>query len=480
MHADVRYFIAPPEVTLTKSSVFSESLRWIQSHIGAPIRAHGQIIGFIHLDSAQPNFFTAYHGEQLSIFADQAAIAIKNAQLYDQLRQKALELEQRVDERTIELHQAKEHVEAILNNSSDAIIVAHIDGCIRQTNPAFNQTFHYLPDAVVGQSVSVLTDPADSAVLLAALDAAVTSRAAQRVELLARRSSGQTFDADVALAPIMERNRQATGIVCSIRDISNRKRLENELRRVIEHERELNELKSRFVTMVSHEFRTPLATIQTSSDLLGRYGDRLSGDQKLERVHLIQAQVQHMTKLLEDALMIGIAEAGQLTFSPIPHNPKVFFREIIDLMQVSAETHLFAFSSEGPCVTFLIDRELLQHAVINLFSNAVAYSPAGTTIHCDLRCEADQVIFQVRDEGMGIPSEDLPHIFEVFRRGTNIGQISGTGLGLSIVRQVIGLHNGSITAQSDEGHGATFTVILPVYNDAASLHTDVQAESAPL
>jgi len=474
---DAPYYI---EKILSRVNAFHPSFGWIQSHLSAPIRARGQLIGAIHLDSATPGFFTPYQGEQLSVFADQAAIAITNAQLYDELRSKARELEQRVDERTLELHQSKEHVEAILNNSSDAIIVAHVDGCIRQTNPAFNQTFHYLPDAVVGQLVGILSDSADSATLLEALHTAVTSHTAQRIELLAQRGNGQTFDADVALAPIMERNKQATGIVCSIRDISSRKRLENELRQAVEHERELNELKSRFVTMVSHEFRTPLATIQTSSDLLGRYGDRLSADQKLERVHLIQAQVQHMTRLLEDALMIGIAEAGQLTFSPLPHNPVVFFREIIDLMQVSAETHRFAFSSEGPCVTFLIDRELLQHAIINLFSNAVIYSPAGSTIYCHLRCESDQVIFQVRDEGIGIPTEDLPHIFEVFRRGTNIGQVSGTGLGLAIVRQVVGLHNGSITAQSEEGHGTTFTVMLPARIEATPFYPDAQTASTLL
>ncbi|MCC7448520.1 MAG: PAS domain S-box protein [Anaerolineae bacterium] len=473
----VRYYIGSLSTPPNKPNAFDPSLSWIQSHLGAPIRAHGRLIGFIHLDSATPDFFTTHHGEQLGIFADQAAIAIENAQLYDQLRQKALELERRVDERTIELHRAKDHVEAILNNSSDAIIVAHMDGCIRQTNPAFNHAFNYLPDEVIGQPVNILPAPVDSAVLLVALDAAVTRGEAQRVELLARRSDGQTFNADIALAPIIEQTQQVTGVVCSIRDISSHKRLEHELRRAIEHERELNELKSRFVTMVSHEFRTPLATIQTSSDLLGRYGERLSAEQKLERVQLIQAQVRHMTKLLEDALMIGIAEAGQLTFSPVPHSPEIFFREIIDLMQVSAESHRFVFTSDGRCVTFLIDRELLQHAIINLLSNAVMYSPAGTTIYCDLACEVDRVIFRVRDEGIGIPTEDLPHIFDVFRRGTNSGQVSGTGLGLAIVRQVIGLHHGSITVQSEAGHGATFTVCLPTNAESAPFYPQAQTAS---
>ncbi len=477
MQPDVRYHISPEQTTPGKENGVHPSLHWIRSHLGAPIRAHGLLIGFIHLDSAAPNFFTPYHGEQLSVFADQAAIAIENARLYDELRRKAHELERRVAERTVELYRAKEHIEAIFNNTGDAVVVAQVDGSIRQTNPAFNDAFNYPADTMIGQSLTRLTEPESSAALLESLHKVVVSRQAQRMEIIARRSDGHVFDADVALAPILEQNEQTTGVVCSVRDISSRKRLENELRRAAERERELNDLKSRFVSMVSHEFRTPLATIQTSSDLLGRYSHRLSDSQKLERLHLIQTQVQHMTKLLEDVLTIGLAEARQVTFRPAPHNPEAFYRELIDLMQVTAETHHFIFSSEGCCPTFIIDQELLQHALLNLLSNAVKYSPSGSAIYCDLLCQPDQVIFRVRDEGIGVPADDLPYIFDAFRRGTNTGQISGTGLGLAIVKQAVDQHGGSITVQSEVGVGTIFTITLPVKEQSAS--SAPRAEQTP-
>jgi signal transduction histidine kinase len=247
------------------------------------------------------------------------------------------------------------------------------------------------------------------------------------------------------------------------RDITERKQAEAEIRKALEKERELSELRSGFVSLVSHEFRTPLTTIQSSAEILERYRERLSEEKKLNHLTRIQSAVIRMTQLLEDVLTIGKAEAGKLKFEPSPIDLVAFCCNLVENMQMSASPqHKVTFAMIGDCIDAQMDEKLLAHIVTNLLSNAIKYSPKGGTIQFDLMCNSDSAVFRIQDAGIGIPKEDLEQLFESFGRASNVGMIPGTGLGLAIVKKCVDLHRGKISVDSEVGIGTTFTVTLPL------------------
>ncbi len=247
------------------------------------------------------------------------------------------------------------------------------------------------------------------------------------------------------------------------RDITERKQAEVEIRKALEKERELSDLRSGFVSLVSHEFRTPLTTIQSSTELLERYSNRLSEEKKHNHFRRIQSAVLRMTQLLEDILTIGKAEAGRLKFEPSRMDLETFCREIVESIQISVcPHHILNFVFLGDCTNAEMDEKLLGHIITNLLSNAIKYSPQGGTVQFDLVCTDSWAIFRIQDQGIGIPQEDLEKLFESFSRATNVGMIPGTGLGLTIVKKCVELHRGKIAVESEPGVGTTFTVTLPL------------------
>jgi PAS domain S-box-containing protein len=276
---------------------------WIRSSIATPIQAHGQVIGFLHLDSATPNHFTAQDIEVLEAFANQAAIAIENAQLYEETRRSNIELERRVAERTAELKYAKEWAEAILNHDRDAILVLNPDGVIRQANQAFEEWLGY--GAGFGRTIFALADESSRELLNRVFQDVVTNNHPRRVELVSRTTYGEAIDADMILSPIAGEEQRVQHVVCSLRDISDHKRLEAELRNTLLKERELNAFQARFINEMSHEFRTPLAKILTSRDILKMYSNKLTDEQKSERLDQIQREVKAMVLLLDSLLTVG-------------------------------------------------------------------------------------------------------------------------------------------------------------------------------
>jgi PAS domain S-box-containing protein len=235
-----------------------------------------------------------------------------------------------------------------------------------------------------------------------------------------------------------------------------------ELRQSLEKEKELGELKSRFVSIASHEFRTPLATIQAASDLLKHYSHKMTEQKRLERLDKIQAEVRNMTSLLEEVLIIGKAEAGKLEIHPTSVDLKEFCCGIIDDAYHSLGTkHQIDFSSEGDCYNAVVDAKLLRQIIDNLISNAIKYSPQGGDVGFRLICRPEQITIKISDRGIGIPQEDVNQIFDSFYRSGNVGNISGTGLGLTIAKASVELHGGSLTVESEVNVGTTFTVAIP-------------------
>jgi PAS domain S-box-containing protein len=246
-------------------------------------------------------------------------------------------------------------------------------------------------------------------------------------------------------------------------EINQRARLEEELRQALKKERELNDLKSRFVSMTSHEFRTPLSTILANTELLKRYNQRWTEEKKLELFQRIEISTRHMTNMLEDILIIGKAESGKLEFKPASLDVLRFCQNILEEFQLGAGSgYQFELVARGSCGMRQLDEKLLRQIIGNLLSNALKYSKPGSTIYFELDCQANGTIFKVRDQGIGIPAEDLPFLFEVFHRAKNVGTIQGTGLGLTIVKRSVDLHGGTIEVESELEAGTTFTVWLPV------------------
>ncbi len=236
-----------------------------------------------------------------------------------------------------------------------------------------------------------------------------------------------------------------------------------ELRKALEKERELNDLKTRFVSMASHEFRTPLTTIVSSTEILQRYTDRMDPDQKQKHFDKVQSASHHMTQLLDDVLLLGRSEAGQLQFDPAPLDLTQFAHEAIEQAQVTAPESLhFDTQIQGVCGDLLLDEKLLRHVLTNLLSNAVKYSPAGGTVHFAMECNEAEVTFRVEDEGIGIPEKDQMHLFEPFHRADNVDTIQGTGLGLAIAKRAVDRHGGTISFESTVGKGTVFTVVIPI------------------
>ncbi|KAB8335023.1 PAS domain S-box protein [Scytonema tolypothrichoides VB-61278] len=248
-------------------------------------------------------------------------------------------------------------------------------------------------------------------------------------------------------------------------DITERKQLEEELKASLHKEKELNELKSRFVSMTSHEFRTPLSTILSSSELLEHYRHKWTEEKQLSHLHRIQTSVKRMTDMLNNVLVIGKVEAGKLDFRPVPFDLVEYCHYLVEELQLNVNNqHAINFSSQSDFMPCCMDEKLLGHILGNLLSNAIKYSPTNTTVRFTLAFHHARAVFTIQDQGIGIPPADLPHLFDSFHRATNVGNIQGTGLGLAIVKNCVETHHGEITVKSEIGLGTIFTVTLPLNN----------------
>lgn len=234
----------------------------------------------------------------------------------------------------------------------------------------------------------------------------------------------------------------------------------------LERERELNALKSRFVSIASHELRAPLSKILLSKGLLHRYCRKLPESDRIQdmqrELESIVRAVSQMTATLDEVLTITKSEAGKITFSPSMIDLTALCRNLVEEFDAMApETHSVLFSNSEKPIYTRADPKLLETVLSNLLANAIKYSPQGGTVLCDLVLKEGTILLSVKDEGIGIAEEDQVYLFEAFYRGENAEKIEGSGLGLSIVKQFVELHSGAIKVESEINKGATFTILLP-------------------
>jgi signal transduction histidine kinase len=227
-------------------------------------------------------------------------------------------------------------------------------------------------------------------------------------------------------------------------------------------EKEVSEVKLHFLSMMSHEFRTPLSVILASSQLLTQGSQRWSEERKQKTFDRIQSSAKLMTKLLTDILTLSRADAGKLDYHPEILDLEAFCLNLVEEKQLSSAPHVIKFVRSGRPHPVGMDANLLYSILNNLLDNAIKYSSPDQIVLLSTQIQAETVIFQVQDQGIGILVEEQSKVFDLFYRGQNAGAIAGTGLGLAVVKKCVELHQGKISTHSEVGKGTTFTVQIPL------------------
>lgn len=367
-------------------------------------------------------------------------------------------LEEKVIERTAELQAAKERVEVILNSTIDGIVLAKTDLKIQQTNGAFSRLFGSEIDAYLGESLTslVCAEPENPAINI--IRDYVTEQQDMSIAVRACRWDSTTFDAELSIRHIGD-----LGVVCVIRDITERNQVEEALRNALITEKELGELKTRFISMASHEFRTPLATILAFTESLSIFRHKLTDEQIDKKLTNIRGQVEHLTDIMEDVLLLARMQTRRMEFNPVIVNLDGLCRSVLHEFQSRPDVrHQVEYFCSPEIDEVMLDRKLMRQIISNLLSNAIKYSPEHRVVHLRLEAAGDIYLLIIQDHGIGIPDSDLKHLFEPFHRASNVQTISGTGLGLAIVKDAVEVHGGTIVVESQVGTGSTFTIRLPV------------------
>jgi signal transduction histidine kinase len=263
-------------------------------------------------------------------------------------------------------------------------------------------------------------------------------------------------------------------------EIEERKRAQTELSRTLATEKELSQLKSQFVSMVSHEFRTPLGVILASADLLSDYLETLTPAERAEQVADIKQSTHHMADLMEDVLVLGRVESGKMGYHPRSFDLLDFCQRLIDEMLSATNRRCpFPLTAEDISAPARGDETLLRHIFHNLLANGAKYSPAGQAVQFQVARAGEEAVFTVSDQGIGIPAEEQKYVFEAFYRGKNVGDRPGSGLGLVVVKRCVELHGGTVELQSTEGMGAKIIVRLPLFRAASETQLLQRTLNAP-
>lgn len=264
--------------------------------------------------------------------------------------------------------------------------------------------------------------------------------------------------------PLRDRKEEVERVLVVANNVTEQKKAAEEVKRALEQERVLNNLKSRFVSMASHEFRTPLSTIMSSVTLIHRYKDKKYEDKREKHIDRIKSSVRNLNNILNDLLSLGKLEEGKVHVHPERFNLYTFTQEIVDEhLLVAKKGQKINFSCKCEQQEVVLDKHILKNVFHNLISNAIKYSPENKTISIEIVVDEKKVHIDIIDEGMGIPEEEQKHLFERFFRAHNVTNIQGTGLGLNIVKEYVHLMGGEISFTSKLNEGTTFNILLPLY-----------------
>jgi len=220
---------------------------------------------------------------------------------------------------------------------------------------------------------------------------------------------------------------------------------------------------------VSHEFRTPLAIIQSSAEIMDDYLDQLAPAERKDHLQSIRKNTRRMVGLMEEVLLIGSFDAGRMQLKPAPLELRTFVPRLVDeVLSATKRQCPIEFSLAEMPTKVVADERLLRHIFTNLLTNAVKYSHAGRVVQFEIVCAGADIVCTVHDQGIGIPEADREWLFNAFHRGRNVGDRPGTGLGLVIVKRCVDLHGGTIKVDSRVGKGTSVTVRLPIISQASA------------
>jgi PAS domain S-box-containing protein len=362
------------------------------------------------------------------------------------------------------LRRTEEQYRLVVDNVSEGMVVVQ-DGRFIFANPALLRLMGYNAGDILGQEFLPLVYIDDREFFVANHARRTRGEAFEsKYDFRALHKTGQLIWVHIATVVVQWDGQPA--LLSFISDITQRKQAEEDIRASLEKQRELNSMKSRFVSVTSHEFRTPLSTILSSAELLKYYSDKMPQEERTSMLVSIETAVARMKRMIDDILLIGKSEADKLEFDPQPLPLRAFLEALVDESRASMDPEAAAklgidFRMTGDANDAKFDEKLLRQIFSNLLSNAIKYSPNGGRVFFGVACRADEVEFHVADQGIGMPEEDVARLFETFYRASNVGTISGTGLGLSIVRRAVKLHGGTIKVDSVLGTGTRFIVNLP-------------------
>jgi PAS domain S-box-containing protein len=351
----------------------------------------------------------------------------------------------------------------ILNGSADPIVLTDANGTILKTNTSF--------EAVCGPGHRSLLDivcpehPEYRQTLQEKLQQTVAWQTTQTLAEIPFRCQSlgrDRADFEVTLVPVRSRFKRSPRLIVTLHDLALQKQMEAHLRSALNREMEINRLKTQFLSVASHEFRTPLAVIQSSADLLDHYWNRQTDGERRERLVQIKKAVATMRQLTDDLLLHVRTETGALEVHPEPLDINALCQRVVSEMTLTQDKAVPVILHPAPTPRPVqADLNLMTLVLRNLLSNAIKYSPNGKTVSLSVDQSNSHTVLTVHDDGIGIPLNEQPHLFTPFFRASNVGRIAGTGLGLSIVRRAVELQGGAITFESAPGQGTTFRVTLP-------------------
>ena len=362
------------------------------------------------------------------------------------------------------LRESEERFRSIINGIQDyAIFMLSPDGRVMSWNPGAERIKGYSAQEIMGMHFEhfYTLEDQDSGKPQQVLEVAMTT-GHYADEGWRVRKNGTRFWANVEISCLRDQNGNLIGFTKVVSDVTERKKAEEALKLALAKEKELSELKSRFVSMASHEFRTPLATILTLTESLTYYRQKMSDEQIQTRLGRIQEQINYLTEIMNDMLQLARLQARRAEYNPNVLDLAALCQQVIEeFTSRPAPVHRIEFTYAKELPLMNLDVKLMRQILNNLISNAIKYSSVATPIAIDLQCRETTIVLNVSDHGIGIPEADLEHLFEPFHRASNIGNIAGTGLGLTITKESVELHGGSIAIESQVGIGTTFSVILP-------------------
>ena len=420
--------------------------------LGVPLQTHGRIIGVLAIKSYQQGIaYTSADAQLLSFVANQIGSAMERYQAIDALRT------------------SEERYRCVVENVGVGVVVVQ-DGYMVFANPSLVRIVGHPLDYLLSQPYSATLHPDDVPAMVERHERRLRGLPVEQLySFRVITQHGEVRALELSAVRIDWNKRDAT--LMFVVDATARFEAEQAQHIAVQRQRELNDMKSRFIATASHEFRTPLATIHGSIELLRHYEDRMPNDMKQATLQKIDDAVERMTHMLENVMLIGRSDAGQVEFQPRALALTRFCLSLVDELRnaMAAQINGIQFQLELPPVEalYLLDGALIRNIVLNLLSNAIKYSPHGGSVRLCVRAHQVTLEIAVSDQGIGIPVADQARLFESFHRASNVGTISGTGLGLFIVKEAVTMHRGSIFVDSEINQGSTFTVTLPITAETA-------------